>query len=319
MQDQSSLNHPDTPPLPENENGQTRRVGVEIEFAGLKVAEAARLVQQQFDGRIKQSGNYRTTIGSPEFGPFTVELDTQYAHTKGDGDVERALADAAGAVGELFVPVEIVSPPLPYTRLQAMDKLVEDIRRHGAEGTGAGLFSAFGCHLNPEVARTDTAFITDHLKAYLILSAWLRHTINLDVTRQITPFVDPFPASYARRVVDPDYAPGLGQLIDDYLRDNPTRNRELDMLPLFAFLDEDRVRALLDDPRIKPRPTFHYRLPNSRVDEPHWTVTREWRRWLSVERLATDPDRLREACRAFCDFHDQTIPLGWAREAEKWA
>ena len=319
MQDQSSLDHPDTPPFPDNENGQPRRVGVEIEFTGLKVAETARLVQQRLGGQVTESGSYRTAIESPEFGTFTVELDTQYAHAKGDGELERILADAAGAVGELFVPVEIVSPPLPYTRLQTMDKLVEDIRRHGAEGTGVGLFSAFGCHLNPEVASTDTAYITANLKAYLVLSAWLRHTINLDVTRQITPFVDPFPATYARRVVDPDYTPDQSQLIDDYMRDNPTRNRELDMLPLFAFLDEERVRSHLDDPRIKARPTFHYRLPNSRVDEPHWTVTREWRRWLSVERLAADSDRLLAACRDFCNFHDQVIHIGWVNEAEKWA
>jgi hypothetical protein len=43
-------------------------------------------------------------------------------------------------------------------------------------------------------------------------------------------------------------------------------------LPLFAFLDEDRVRAKLDDPLIKSRPTYHYRLPNTDFHKPNWGI-----------------------------------------------
>ncbi len=307
------------PPCPRTDDGKLRRVGVEIEFDGLKVGEAAPLVKRRFGGHIESESDYRATVIGTDLGDFVVELDMQHAHAEGDGEVERALADAAGMVGELFVPVEIVAPPIPYTDLDQLDALVSDIRAYGAAGTSSGLFAAYGCHLNPEVAATDARYITAHLKAYLILSAWLRREIGIDLARQVTPFIDSFPTGYARRVVDPSYWPDLAQLIDDYLEANPTRNRELDMLPLFVQLDEGRVRRVVEDPRVKARPTFHYRLPNSLVDEPHWRITLEWQRWLRVERLATDSDRLEAASQAFCTFHDRPIAFGWASEAETWA
>jgi hypothetical protein len=116
----------------------------------------------------------------------------------------------------------------------------------------------------------------------------------VDPVRHALRFASPYPAGYCRLLLDPAYAPDLPQLIDDYLRYNPTRNRGLDLLPLFAQLDPARVRRVMDDPRIKPRPTFHFRLPNSRVGDPSWSITGEWRVWLEVERLASDPQRLAE-------------------------
>lgn len=307
------------PPLQRTEDGRVRRVGVEVEFDGLAVSDAAPLVARRFGGKIEGDSDYRALVTGTDLGDFVIELDMQYAHAEGGGELKRTIADAAGAVGELFIPVEIIAPPIPYTDLGKLDTLVTDIRKWGAGGTGSGVFAAYGCHLNPEVARRDAVYITTHLKAYLVLSAWLRHEIGLDLSRRITPFIDSFPTAYARQVVDPAYWPELEKLIDDYLEANPTRNRELDMLPLFTELVEDRVRAVVDDNRIKPRPTFHYRLPNSRVDEPHWSVTQEWQRWLSVERLAADEERLEAASRAFCEFHDRPVSFGWTKEAGKWA
>jgi hypothetical protein len=79
---------------------------------------------------------------------------------------------------------------------------------------------------------------------------------DINLTRRITSYIDPFPIEYVRKVIAPAYRPDLGTLIDDYLEHNPTRNRALDLLPLFLHLDEERVRAITDDPLIKPRPTF---------------------------------------------------------------
>jgi hypothetical protein len=46
-----------------------------------------------------------------------------------------------------------------------------------------------------------------------------------------------------------------------------TRLAERDRL-----LDPRRVRAATDDELIKPRPAFHYRLPDSRIEDPDWVV-----------------------------------------------
>jgi hypothetical protein len=63
---------------------------------------------------------------------------------------------------------------------------------------------------------------------------------------------------------------------------------------LFSHLDAERVVQGVDDARIKPRPTFHFRLPNSEVHDPRFRVTDAWRAWLDVELLAGDEVRLRQ-------------------------
>src|SRR4051812_26730082 len=80
------------------------------------------------------------------------------------------------------------------------------------------------------------------LKAYALLSPWLWRTINPDPTRRVLGFAEPFPQHYVQRLAGEDYWPGVPELIDHYIEANPTRNRDLDLLPLLAFLAEDRVR-----------------------------------------------------------------------------
>lgn len=94
------------------------------------------------------------------------------------------------------------------------------------------------------------------MRAYFLKAPLLRAAIDVDTMRTILPFVEPFPEEYVALLLDPDYAPDLDRLIDDYITFNPTRNRELDMLTVFTHLDEERVRAQLDDPLIGGRPTF---------------------------------------------------------------
>ena len=69
------------------------------------------------------------------------------------------------------------------------------------------------------------------------------------------------------------------------------------MLPVFAHLDPERVESALPGASISARPTLHYRLPDSRVGEADWSLVQEWRRWLQIAALATNPGRL-EALRA---------------------
>jgi hypothetical protein len=231
---------------------------------------------------------------------------------------ERALRSAS----EWLVPVEVVSPPLPMDRLGELDTLIEQLRRAGAEGTGGALLNAFGLQLNPEMPATDADTVLSYLQAFLCLNDWLQWRADVDLTRQLTFFADPFPRDYTRRVVDSGYRPNLPALIDDYLDANATRNRALDCLPLFLHLDEQRVRAVVEDPRVKPRPTLHYRLPNSEIDRPGWGMREVWTDWLQVEHLAADTHRLRDLCHAYAKFIDR--PLGrlfeesWTEQVKPW-
>ena len=72
------------------------------------------------------------------------------------------------------------------------------------------------------------------------------------------------------------------------------------MLPVLAHLDREGVIRRVEDPHlVKPRPAFHYRLPNCVLDEPDWRVAREWNTWVAVERLAYDAPRLADMSRDY--------------------
>ena len=67
------------------------------------------------------------------------------------------------------------------------------------------------------------------------------------------------------------------------------------MLPLFCLIDCDHVfRHKVEKDLIKARPAFHYRLSNTQIDDPHWSVAREWYLWVELEKLAADPIKIQK-------------------------
>jgi len=289
----------DRPPRPETEDGRTRCVGVELEFNGLGVAEAAATVAAVFGGEAKAESAQRWRVTGAPAGAFLCELDVKFAHRAVESDFARAVRDTLASATAEVLPIEIVCPPIPWTEAHALDRLRAALAARGALGTRASPFFAFGVQLNPELASLRIEHILAGFRAFLALRGWLRQRIAVDPSRRIWSFEAAFGEAYCRRVMAVDYAPDLAGFIDDYLAANPTRNRELDLLPLLTHLDADRVRRVLPDETIKARPTWHYRLPNSEIDAPDWSLALEWKRWVAVERLAASPRHLREACDAW--------------------
>lgn len=320
------------PPRLTTAEGRERRIGVELEFAAVSAQEGARLVRDLFGGDVYEEDPHRFHVKGAELGDFTVELDTRLAHrprgaapARADSGFERFLDELGeelrslyGDVSSVLVPCEIVCPPIPLTSLPRIDVLVDALRWAGAQGTADNPLHAFGAQLNPEIATDDPAWLTAMLRAYALMSDWLREVTELDATRRLAAFADPFPRDYVAKILAPGYAPALPALIDDYLADNPTRNRELDMLPLFAFLDERRVRRVLPHEKIGARPTFHYRLPNADLGREGWNVSVEWNRWRAVERLAERPERLEAMARAWADNEARMFPADWAILSTEW-
>ena len=318
------------PPRLKNDEGEERRVGVELEFAALSANEGATLVRDLFGGEVRMEDPHRYLIEGTELGDFVCELDSRLAHKNKDAaparnsfdkfldDLGEELRRLYGDVSAGLVPCEIVCPPIPLTALPRVDELVEKLRHAGAAGTDESPLFAFGAQLNPEIATTDPEWICAMMKAYALLSDWLREVTEIDATRRLASFADPFPQDYVAKLVHPDYQPSTSQLIDDYLADNPTRNREVDMLPLFLWLDEDRVRRKLPHEKIHARPTFHYRLPNADLGRQGWNVSVEWNRWRMVERLAAEPERLAAMGRAWAENADRILPANWAILSSEW-
>ena len=293
---------PALPPWRHNASGRLRRVGVEIEMNGLGLDTLVDTVAGLLALTVSARGRYERALHGDPAGDWAVEVDFRLLKQWGREVDKRPAEEALKRLAEPLVPLELVSPPLPLDRLGDVERIIAALRDAGAKGTSDAITNAFGMQLNPELPRTDAPTITRYLKAYLCLQDWLFERAHVNLARRATPYVDPLPLVYARKVVDPDYWPALDTLIDDYLVDNPTRNRALDLLPLFACVDEPRLRRVVADPLVKARPTFHYRLPNSEIHRPDWNFAGAWNDWLQVERLAADDARLAACCAAYSAF-----------------
>ncbi len=298
-------------------------------MSGIELDDAARCIAALLSGKISSKGRYERTISGDPAGDWIVELDFDLLKRMGreqrDPDslvdeIDRGAEDALAWAAELVVPLEVVSPPLPLAGLELVETLIRRLREAGAVGSSDNLVYAFGMQFNPELPATDAKLITACIKAFLCAYEWLLARADVDALRSISPYINPFPIEYVRKVIHPDYWPDRETLIDDYLADNSTRNRALDMLPLFLHLDERRVRRVTDDPLIKPRPTFHYRLPNCNIHEPDWNLAQAWNDWVQVERLAADADALAEVCTAYHAFLGQPLKRwfgDWNAQLEK--
>ena len=229
-----------------------------------------------------------------------------------------AMREIYGDLGSLVIPYEVVCPPVDVANLPVLDELILALREEGATGTGDNILHAFGCQLNPDIASKDPQWILAVLKAEILLSDWLRSIISIDLARQILAFADPFPQDYRHMILREDYWPDTDKLIDDYLFHNPTRNREIDMLPLFMWLDEARVRRAVPDKLVKSRPTFHYRLPDAKIRESGWSLALEWNRWCVIERLAEDRDKLAEMGKAYTENDLSILSEDWALRCTEW-
>jgi Putative amidoligase enzyme len=309
------------PPRPANAEGKTRGVGVELEYAGLTAEQSALALAEALGGDLVQGDPHAFRLKGSDIGDISIELDSRYLHPDKHpsvlGGVGSMVASWLGSATTYLIPCELVTAPIAIDRLHEVDRAVEVLRRAGGKGTQDGALYAFGLHFNPEVPAHDPHTIVSILKSFMLLNGWLRRQVTPDATRSFLGFAEPFPDEYVRKIVDPDYWPDLTALIDDYLVANPTRNRDLDVLPLLAFLDEARVRAVLPEEKIGPRPTFHYRLPDACVSDPGWSLAPDWNRWVAVERLAAERERLDALGEAYRSFEGQA--KSWADVAERIA
>lgn len=299
-----------------------RRVGVEIEFTGLELAEASELIGDALAVKAEEVSPHEHHFRENNSDPWRLEVDflllKRLSRKQSDDDNDDALRklaiNALDAVASIATPLELVSPPLAESRLPELDKLVTALGTAGAVGTGESAINAFGVHFNPE-ASLDPVSVASHIKAFLVLHDWLKARDSTDLARRITPYIDPFPEAYEQQMLQSDFWPAAPQLIEHYLEHNPTRNRALDLLPLMAQIDPQRIEACVDDDLIKARPTYHYRLPNSRIGEPGWSLLDPWRDWLTLEQLAANSAALGKLAAARLAYLDQSLFL---RREDDW-
>lgn len=292
-----------------NYEGKPRHIGVELEMNGLSLDKLSTTVAGFLDLRIEKTSRYQHVLHGDKEGPWVTELDFRLLKELGEkeqGHLDKDIESLLKLISKPLVPHELISPPMTMQRLPEVQALIATLRHAGAKGTSESVLNAFSMQLNPEVPSLQPQRIVAYLKAFLCLYDWLHDQSSINMTRRLTTYVDPFPQKYIIKVLADDYWPTTHQqLIDDYLHDNPTRNRALDMLPLFAYIDDGLVQQHTQDPLIVARPAFHYRLPDCEIHIPDWGVHLAWNGWLQVEALANDEARLRDCARDYLSLAEQ--------------
>ena len=336
---QNKLKHFKKPPVLYNERGEIRTVGFELEYANLGIAESVQLVQELYGGTVQKENRFRQQVVGTRLGDFTIEFDltllTEKRYKKpfesfdihiekyklGSHTLEEELEDALeNVIGKLF-PYEIACPPVACNQLYELEKLREALHQHHAEGTKSFLTNAFGTHINIETPDTRTTTMLAYLRAFLLLYPWLLDVGHTDLARRVSPFIDPFPEEYAALVLQQKYNPDLEELIKDYHTYNPDRNRPLDLYPLFAYLRNELLAQYPDIGKVKARKTFHYRLPNSSISQPEWSLAEEWNNWVAVEELANDKAKIAQLSMEYLTLKEETLigfDTKWTKRIKQW-
>lgn len=322
------------PPRLLNEDGELRTVGFEMEFGGVDLDRTAEIVMSLFGGKLQRESAYVYKVAT-ELGEFQLEADSvflkerkyeRYFRALGLNPTESALAhgveEAIASLAGSVIPFEIVSPPLPINQLQPVEDIRRALQANSAKGTNASIFMAFGMQFNPQVPDHKPETLLAYLRSFLLLFDWLYVESEIPLSRKLAPYIHNFPSEYVDLVLNPSYEPDLDRLMTDYLVMNPTRNRPLDMLPLFAEINPHKVFSYpVEKDLVKSRPTFHYRLPNSQVDDPNWSVADDWNKWVEIERLAFDTDRIREMSEDYMRVHEDTMLFSrskWVEKTRDW-
>lgn len=322
------------PPIVTNPSGKVRSVGFEFEFTGVEMEESSAMVAKLYGGKVRQLSTFEFKVENSKFGDFGLELDAQMIREKkyekilknigidlaefeGQEVVEDSLKDLASSV----VPYEIITPPIPLSKISELTKLVDELRKHKAKGTGSSFVYAFGLHLNPEIPSESTQVLLNYLRAFVLLDPWIRKDAKVDVSRRITPFINPFEKEYLAHILNPAYQPDQTEFIKDYFKFGNGRNRPLDMQPLFMYLDRELTSKLVKDTLTSSRPAFHYRLPNCSLDDETWILADEWNRWVKVEKLAGFEDLLKTCCETYLEMEKETMirfEAKWVEFMERW-
>lgn len=299
------------PSVTQNSKGKERRAGFEFEVGNVAIEKAAQVLHKALGGKLEKVSPYEFHIQELELGDLKIERDAKLLTSlkyrewlqelgvdfSPGSDAER-LEQEVDKLSRWLIPCEIVTSPVPFSKFEQLHKLVNVLEDVGAEGTQKSLYYAFGLHINPEAPSLDVDTLVAYVQSFLLMTDWIIDTSSTDFSRRFfTKYIDPFPSEYAELLLDNKYQPTLAKFIDDYLAHNPTRNRALDMLPIFYELDKERLmKGLPEDQRelVKGRPAFHYRLPDCRVGAEDWNVATEWNRWVLIEQLVEQDQSRKE-------------------------
>lgn len=317
------------PDILNTKDGSERRVGVEIELSGLGYEELVSLCSKLLGGESRIKARYVSEV-EIDLGAFTIELDSDPIKDLDlqDERLPESVRELGGhamsvidAAAEKIVPLEIITPPLPFSELERVEMLCDELREAGALGSRESIYYAFGLQLNPELPDLSPTTLLRYLKGFAALYEWLKARHQIDISRKLTTYIEPWSSAYIDLLISDDYAPHMEQLMKDYLHYNPTRNKALDLLPLFAHINKDLLAGYVEDTRIKSRPTLHYRLPDCDIDNPRWHFSSVWNDWVVLEQLVANAQDLADFTQVFRESRKlrlRNLTRSWVETTNQW-
>ena len=193
-------------------DGSERKVGVEVELSGLGYEELVSLCARLLNGKSKQVSRYVSEIQTDQ-GAYTIELDSDPIKDLDlqDSRLPESVRELGGhamsvidAAAEKIVPLEIVSPPLPFGQLERMESLCDELRKAGALGSQEAIYYAFGLQLNPELPDLKADTIVRYLRAFAALYEWLKERHQIDFSRKLTSYIEPWSSGYIDLLISED-------------------------------------------------------------------------------------------------------------------
>ncbi|MFC3616022.1 amidoligase family protein [Lutimaribacter marinistellae] len=266
-------------------DARKRKIGLELEFTGLSESDAAQVFASATAGRAERTEERSWTCETDDFGTCRFFLDTAF-----DNEISE-IGGMAERLMRQVIPVELTTEPFDPTNLPRFDQAIAELRHAGATGSRHGLLLGFGLHLNVDAASEDAEYLSRILTSYALLEAWFRQAAPIDISRRVLPFVTPCPDHFVDTMAMLDIA-SMDDLISIYLNHVPSRNFGLDLLPILAGHEPHRIEDAVHGEKVKPRPAFHFRLPDCRIDEPDWSVMEAYDQWSMVEAVAADASLL---------------------------
>lgn len=288
-------------PAPVTVDGAERHIGVEVEFADLNEEQAAHILSETLGGTAERVKDNDWKVTGSSLGDIQVYLDTVYRTAD-----KSVLRDLGLKLGREVIPVELVTDPLSLGQLGELNRALGALKEAGAKGSGDGWYYGFGVHLNVEIVEETPASVLKPLLAYALIEDWMREARPIEATRTVLPWTDAYPTALVEELILLGTEPSDRALVETYTRHCPDRNRGLDMLPIFKALWPDILVDSIGADKvdgISGRPTYHFRLPDSRIDEDAWSLETEWNRWLLVEQVASKDDLLTELSDAWLEKH----------------
>jgi hypothetical protein len=319
------------PQFSENEKGEQRKIGFELEFGDLEVDKAVAIVAETFSGSVEKKSEMEFEVTSEDLGVFKVELDWQLGKKIAEKRADKSLPDGDDEpdtmmewfkrlAGQL-VPVEIVCPPLSLDNCKQLNVMVDKLRAAGAKGTDKSFLYAFGVHINPEIADSSAYSIARYLQAFGLAQEWLLDVNRVDPMRRVTPYINTYTSDYLELIFQYTIDITMEKMVKDYMEHNATRNRALDLLPLWKHLEEEFLQQFeLKDTLTQARPTFHYRLPNCEIEKKGWYLSESWNIWCVVEYIAANEDVLSNLIKYWQQGREKrflTDDTQWHSELEK--